>query len=201
MRDKFSDLIKAGVASFNYTALTSDMPDTDPICRQYNNIFSIPSDTHMSMLEDGTRVITGHMINTGQWGEFCHSWHWGAVDFRTSGVWSFCDFLYKNSLKGTKTTLNGDVVYKLSELEKDEASCSCMCPASCYTTESQVPLPINVLTNSGNRMHLIECFNNNIEATAKRMNESIWVRGNNWVPFEDKIVGLLNESVYVISVK
>ena len=38
MRDKFSDLIKNGVAGFHYTPITSDKPDTDPICRMYNNI-------------------------------------------------------------------------------------------------------------------------------------------------------------------
>ena len=70
MRNKFSDLIKDGVAPFKYTNLAQGTPCEDDLCRIYNNIFSIASDTHMSMLENGTRVITGHMINTPQWDNF-----------------------------------------------------------------------------------------------------------------------------------
>lgn len=198
MRDKFSDLIKAGVASFNYTALTSDIPDTDPICRQYNNIFSIPSDTHMSMLEDGTRVITGHMINTGQWCEFCHSWHWGAVDFRTSGVWCLCEFLCKHGLEGILASLNGDVVYKIIPKTNDDV-CP-ICPNNTYKNESLIPHQISELTNSGNKLHIIECFKQDIDTTIKNLNESIWVKGNNWVKAENHIIGLIGEDVYKINI-
>lgn len=206
MRDKFKDLIDKGIASFNYTPLTSNVPDTDPICRFYNNVFSIPTDTHMSITAEGERVITGHMINTDKWEKFCCSPYWGAVVFKTAGVWSFCDFLYRNNLVGVKSSLNGDVVYKVVEKEDNapevaEGVSPVVCPASYHTLGSQIPQPINTLTNSGNRMHLIECFDNDLNVTVKRMNESTWVKGCNWVAFEDKIVGLLNESVVIIKVK
>ena len=73
MRDKFSELIKQGVAEFNYTPISKNVPEADPICRMYNNIFSIPTDTHMSITDNGDRVITGHMINTANWENFCSS--------------------------------------------------------------------------------------------------------------------------------
>lgn len=198
MRNKFSELIKDGVASFNYTPITSSLPDTDPICRYYNNVFSIPTDTHMSITDDGERIITGHMINTDKWEVFCCAQNWGAVVFKTAGVWSFCDFLHRNGLKGEKSILNNDVVYKISDISYDNED-SITCPCACCTSESQIPQPISVLTKSGNRMHIVECFDTNAEITARKMNESTWIKGCNWVPFENKIVGVVNESVYIIN--
>lgn len=203
MRNKFSELVKQGIASFNYTPISHDTPEQDPICRMYNNIYSIPSDTHMSCLDDGSRVITGHMINTPQWSVFCRSCAWAAVDFRTSGCWSLCDFLYKHGLKGEISTLNGDVVYKVIPFtpdEKEEVKSSCSCPMTCNTLESRIPIPITSLTNSGNKLHLLECFNNPIEKVVEKMNESVWIKGNNWVPFENNIVGLIGDQIYILEV-
>ena len=212
MRNKFTDLMAAGVASFNYTPITSDMPDTDPISRMYNNIFSIPTDTHMSVTADGERVITGHMINTRNWENFCCSCCWGGVNFKTTGFWSLCDFLYKNGLKGSKIALNGDVVYLITPQEEVDingpksptiapSDNSCSVPCCCCTNESQIPHPITELTKSGNKLHIAECFGYDIDTTVKMMNESIWVKGSNWVPFENSIVGLVGEDVYKINLK
>lgn len=205
MRNKFTDLMASGVASFDYTPLTSDMPDTDPVSRMYNNIFSIPTDTHMSITANGERVITGHMINTQKWEMFCCTCNWGGINFRPTGFWSLCDFLYKNGLKGEKTSLNGDIVYLITSRENDQeptiepTSDSCPLPCSCTTNESQVPHPITELTNSGNKLHIAECFGHDIDTTIKKMNESVWVKGSNWVPFENSIVGLVGEDVYKIN--
>lgn len=214
MRDKFTDLMtRVGVAGFNYTPITSELPDTDPISRAYNNIFSIPTDTHMSITANGERVITGHMINTQDWETFCCSLVWRGVNFRTSGYWSLCDFLYKHGLKGSKITLNGDIVYLISPQEEldggaksptiapsdDHCCVPCSLPCSCYTNESQIPHPITELTKSGNKLHISECFVGDINEVVTKMNESIWIKGSNWVPFEDSIVGLVGEDVYKIN--
>lgn len=200
MRNKFTDLMNSDIASFKYTPITSDKPDTDPICRTYNNIFSIPTDTHMSITADGERIITGHMINTQHWGNFCCSWCWGAVDFRTSGVWSLCDFLYKNGLKGEIASLNGDVVYKIVAREPGEKCQACsLCPNSFNTNESKIPHPITELTLSGNKLHIMECFGESVDIVAKKMNESTWVKGSNWVPFDNQIVGLVGNQVYKLN--
>lgn len=209
MRDKFKDLMANNFASFKYTNITSDKPDTDPICRMYNNIFSIPSDTHMSITADGERVITGHIINTQHWGSFCCSCCWGAVDFRTSGTWSLCEFLHKNGLKGEISTLNGDVVYKIVPREHDEKCPGCeltpnptVRPGGYYTVgESKMPHPIASLTTSGNPMHIMECFGVDIDSAAQKMNESCWVKGSNWVPFDNQIVGLVGNQVYKINLE
>lgn len=197
MRDKFSELIKQGVAEFNYTPISKDVPEMDPICRTYNNIFAIPSDTHMNCLEDGRRVITGHMINTDKWCMFVQSCCWGAVDFRTSGTWSVCDFLFRNGLEGKMGTLNGDVVYFVTPMSEEDRKA--LMKNQVITTESNIPMPITVLTTTGDMMHIKECFDcNDIKETVRRMNESTRVVGNNWVPTETGIAGLVGDKVYVI---
>ena len=52
MRDKFSEMIAAGVARFDYTNIAHPMGETDPVCRAYNNIFSIffPLFIHINIL-------------------------------------------------------------------------------------------------------------------------------------------------------
>lgn len=200
MRDKFSDLVAQGFASFDYTPISKDIPEQDPICRMYNNVFSIPTDTHMSMLDDGTRVITGHMIaNDLVWNKFLCSYCWFAVDFRQSGAWSLCDFFYRHGLKGEKSILNGDIVYKVTPIEtRDEI---CKCPLQAVTSESNIPTPISFLTNSGNKLHILECFNGNAAQVVENMNNSVWVKGNHWVVFENQIVGLVGDKVYKLNLK
>lgn len=203
MRNNFTDLIANGVAKFEYTNISGETPNTDPICRMYNNIFSIPTDTHMSCLEDGSRVITGHMINTGKWGDFCKSYMWGAVDFRTSGCWSLCEFLYKHGLKGEISSLNGDVVYKIIPFdpeEKEEQKKLCACPLCCHTLESKIPQPITTITFSNNKLHVVECFNKDIQQVAENLNNSTWIKGTNWVPFNNEIVGLVENKVYILNI-
>jgi hypothetical protein len=210
MRNKFTDLMANGSASFNYTPITSELPDTDPISRMYNNIFSIPTDTHMSITDNGDRVITGHIINTRDWEQFCCSCIWRGVSFKTTGFWSLCDFLYKHGLKGSKATLNGDIVYLISQQETDEngqdkcptiapSDNRCCVPYCCTTNESKIPHPITELTKSGNKLHITECFGCDINEVVTKMNESVWVKGSNWVPFENSIVGLVGEDVYKIN--
>lgn len=197
MRDIFSELIKQGVAEFKYTNISKDTPEQDPICRMYNNIFSIPSDTHMSCLEDGRRVITGHMINTDNWGKFIISCFWGAVNFRTAGTWSVCDFLYRYGLEGSMGTLNGDVVYFVTPIPKEKRLAQMS--NQVVTSESNIPASIVTLTTTGDMMHIKECFDcDDVREAVRRMNESTRVKGNNWVPTETGIAGLIGDKVYII---
>lgn len=197
MRDKFSELIKQGVAEFKYTNISKDVPEQDPICRMYNNIFSIPSDTHMSCLEDGRRVITGHMINTDNWGKFLMSCCWGAVNFITSGTWSVYDFLYRHNLEGRIGTLNGDVVYFVTPIPEEKRRAQMN--VQVVTNESNIPMPITTLTTTGDMMHIKECFDcDDVRETVRRMNESTRVKGNNWVPTETGVAGLIGNKVYII---
>jgi hypothetical protein len=194
MRNKFTDLIQSGVASFNYVPLAGETPEQDPVCRAYNNIFSIPTDTHMSCIDGDTRVITGHMIATEDWGAFMNSCHWGAINFKTSGFWCLSDFLYLHNLEGQISTLNGDVVFLVTPRVKAEENIPA--PQSVVTMESQIPLPLTSITNSGNVHHVLECFGYNIDEVVKKLNESTWIKGSNWVPTENGIVGMVGDTIY-----
>lgn len=198
MRNKFTDLIKAGVASFNYVPLAGETPEQDPVCRAYNNIFSIPTDTHMSCIDGDTRVITGHMIATEDWGAFMNSCHWGAVEFKTSGFWCLADFLYLHNLEGQISNLNGDVVFLVTPRIKNEENIPA--PKSVTANESQIPLPLTSITNSGNIHHVLECFGHNIDDVVKKLNESTWIKGSNWVPTENGIVGIVGDTIYKMNV-
>lgn len=198
MRNKFTDLIKAGVASFNYVPLAGETPEQDPVCRAYNNIFSIPTDTHMSCIDGETRVITGHMIATENWGAFMNSCHWGAVEFKTSGFWCLADFLYLHNLEGQISNLNGDVVFLVTPRIKNEENIPA--PKSVTADESQIPLPLTSITNSGNIHHVLECFGHNIDDVVKKLNESTWIKGSNWVPTENGIVGIVGDTIYKMNV-
>ena len=110
MRNKFSELVNNGVASFNYKPLAPEMPEADPICKAYNNIYSMALDTHMSMV-DGVRVITGHNVaDLKKWNEFCFSSKWGGYDFTTSGTGSLQNYLHSAGLCTRVGSLNNDIV-------------------------------------------------------------------------------------------
>lgn len=193
MRDKFSELIKQGVAKFEYTPTIGSIPEQDPACRAYNNIFSIPSDTHMSCLPDGNRVITGHMINTPKWDAFVCSPFWGAVDFRTTGYWCLCDFLYKFGLEGSVGNLNGDIVYFVKERQTTPSKAT---PNTVTTTESKIPHNITEITTNGDINKVKECFNS--DDVIKSLNESLYIKGDNWAPMGDSIIGLVGNKVVII---
>lgn len=189
-------MIEKGVAAFNYTPIAKETPEIDPICRAYNNIFAGPTDTRMSRVgDDGTYVISGSAVAADKWeSKTMITWGLGAVDFRPSGYWSISDFLYKNGLVGSKTMLNGDIVYKLSIREKESDKYEL--PTAVTTNESQIP---GSLIACGNLQSLQECFDNNETADqiAHAMNKSRGVRGNNWIVNQNgRICGLVGNIVY-----
>lgn len=108
MRSKFSEIL--GMPFESYQSFGQEMPNTDPICRTYNNVFGLALNTTMSMMENGTRVITGHYINTPEWDKFVYSENWGGMDFRQSGFSSFSHFINEMGLTYRKGTLNNDIV-------------------------------------------------------------------------------------------
>lgn len=118
MRSKFSELIAQGIARFNYTPIIQETPCTDPICLEYNNIFGPAMDTHMSMLEDGTRVITGHRVaDECEWANFVNSYRWNGVDFHDSGYYTLNEFFGRYGLTYKKGVLNNDVVMFIENIE------------------------------------------------------------------------------------
>ena len=196
MRNRFSEMIERGVASFEYTPVLKETPEVDPICRTYNNIFAGPTDTHMSRTEDGY-VITGSAVATDKWEpKTMNTWGLGAIDFRPSGYWCISDFLYRNRLRGSKAQLNGDIVYKI--LPEVEPSASYSMPSAATTNESKIPVS---LISCGALQALAECFadKENVDQIVQAMNKHRGVQGNNWIVDQNgRICGLIGNTVYHI---
>lgn len=182
--NKFSELIAAGVAEFNYTPIAQSTPNQCPICRAYNNVYSLANDTHMSMLEDGRYVITGHAIrNKREFDNFLCSRYWGAMNFIDSGMNAPSEFFRKNFLFGHYDVLNGDDVYILDQLSQEEwemqTSSVTTCPDQTECVGSSIPESLRSITTDGNASHIYECFKqSNIE---KSLNENLYVCGTNWL--------------------
>lgn len=203
MRNKFTELIELGVAAFDYTPVAPEMPEQDYICRMYNNIWSIPSDTHMHLAEDGTtRYITGHIIGTPNWDKFVCACNWGAVDFRPTGYWSLCDFLQTHGLRGEHSNLNGDNVYVVTPIEEMTSADNCdVCCPTCYvTTESQMPAQISTLSFDNNPIRVKECYKgkSNLYEVCEALNDSIYVKGNNWTVNGNNVMCPIGNKVYVL---
>lgn len=206
MRNKFTELIEQGVARFDYTPIAPSVPEQDIVCRMYNNIWSIPSDTHMHLDTTGIRYITGHMVGiTNRWEQFVCACSWGAINFRTTGYWSLCDFLQKNGLRGEFGVLNGDNVYIVTPIEEvpGAPACGdaiCKCPNCCITTESKIPAPIAIMTMDNNPLHIKECYKgkSNLYEVCEALNESIYVKGNNWTVNGNNVLCPIGNKVYVL---
>lgn len=193
MRNKFTEWIEQGVAKFDYTPIAQDIPEQDIICRTYNNIFSIPTDTHMSCV-NGDRVITGHMVGTPQWEKFICACNWGAINFKTSGYWCLCDFLDKMGLKGVMGVLNGDTVFRV--IPKLQETASLEMPGSYTTSESRIPQPITTITTNNRIETVKECYI--AENVAEALNKSPYIIGENWIEYNGMIIGMIgNKTIYL----
>ena len=200
MRNKFSELINQGVAAFKHTPIAPQLPEQDMICRMYNNIWSIPSDTHMHLdKETGIRYITGHMVGIQEkWSQFVCARNWGAVDFRTSGYWSLACFLSENGLCGNFGILNGDVVYAVTTC--NEIPCTGTCPSCYVTTESNIPQRVNDIVLNGDAMKVKECYagKENLKEVANALNENIYIKGNEWTVIGNNIMCPIGNKIVIL---
>ncbi len=187
MRNKFTDLIADGVAQFDYINTITDV--SDPICREYNNIYGIFSDTHMSKYKDGY-IITGHMRGS----DFD-----SILNKKIEGVgyFSMYDFFYKYNLSGGYNVVNNDKVYILKPkqtVRNYDDNCSGCTPQCYYEGNSNIPLPIISITTNNDINKLNECFDGiiNSEDVAEKLNKSPYIKGNNWIAYNGNIYGVVN---------
>ena len=201
MRDKFSELIASGVASYNYTPLCGEIPEQDHICKFYNNVFGAASDTHMSCTNN-KRYITGRLVGwETKWGEFYNMSQYAGVRFLDSGYWSLSDFLYKNGLETIMTTLNGDrvVEVRVRPIRREEEIQGCS--DCCVACESNIKKPLSMLTTDRNEDTIKECFVGGIDDVVEKLNSNPKVKGNQWVASGNNIVGLVDGKVIMLEAK
>ena len=204
MRNKFTELIEQGVARFDYKPIAPEIPEQDFVCRMYNNIFSIPTDTHMFMDGDGTRYITGKLVSiTEKFESFLYASQWMGVNFRHSGYWSACQFLQSYGLYGKFGSFNGDVVYEINPIPASSEMGAPVVPdmPTTYTTsESRIPNTVARLAVDGNILKIKECYNgkNNLYEVCNALNESMYVLGNEWTVNGDKLMCPIGNKVIIL---
>lgn len=204
MRNKFTELIEQGVARFDYKPIAPEIPEQDFVCRMYNNIFSIPTDTHMFMDGDGIRYITGKLVSIREKFEsFLYASQWMGVNFRHSGYWSACQFLQANGLYGKFGSLNGDTVYEISPIPASSemgAPVVSDMPTTYTTSESRIPDTVARLAIDGNILKIKECYNgkNNLYEVCGALNESMYVLGNEWTVNGDKLMCPIGNKVVIL---
>lgn len=201
MRDKFSELIAQGVARFDYKPIAPEITEQDFVCRAYNNIFSIATDTHMHLdHETGMRYITGKLVSIKEkFDSFLYASQWMGVNFRHSGYWSACNFLQMNGLSGQYGVRNGDIVYEVAPYQETSLGAPAM-PGTYTTSESRIPDNIARLTIDGNSMKIRECYNgkNNLYEVCNALNESMYVLGNEWTVNGDKLMCPFGNKVVIL---
>lgn len=119
----FSDLIKKGVAPSPYKTNVIGPENSDRFIINYNNIWGIISDTHMSKGEDGNYYITGQLFrNKANTERFIYSSTWGGYCFKDSSLKCACLFDYCRSNYKTieHTIVNGDDVLVLKDFTEEQ---------------------------------------------------------------------------------
>lgn len=185
--DKFSELIKQGVAKFEYKPITGNITDTYPqdlesqMIRDYNNLYSIATNTHMGRTGDNRIVITGTLIKDPKcFDRFLCSTYYKNLTFDKHPVCFFKNY----GFVGHYEILNNDSVYVLEPIEEhpelakyELCQDNCVCPC-----EGGIPKNVRFISTSGNFEDVKECVT---EDTAKSLNESKYIIGDNWM-----VVGL-----------
>lgn len=188
--DKFSELIAQGVANFEYKTIAGGITDTysqdleSRMIRDYNNLYSIATNTHMSRTVDDKIIITGTLVaDKNYFDRFLYSNYYKNLTFNTSAY----SFIYNNGYIGHYDIYNNDVVYMLElrsmhpELfNKIGYPCQdcCVC-----TSENQIPQNIKYISKTANIETVKECFSQ--EDVTKALNEHQNIKGDSWM-----IIGL-----------
>lgn len=118
----FSDLIEKGIAPSPYkTNVISDKSDRFVV--NYNNIWGLISDTHMSIGEDGNYYITGQLFrDRRKTEEFVYAWTWGGYSFKDSSLkcQSLRDYCMRNYKTISHEIVNGDDVLVVRNFTEEQ---------------------------------------------------------------------------------
>mgnify|MGYP006978482456 CR=1 FL=1 len=118
----FNELIKNNIAPSPYKTNVIDC-SSDRICINYNNIWGILTDTHMSKGENGKYYITGSLLkDKNKTIDLVHSSFLGNCFFRDASVnaYNLLDYVHKNHLLVAHSIVNGDDVLELTPMTDDE---------------------------------------------------------------------------------
>lgn len=190
MRNKFSDLINSGVASFHHEPIAPKLPNNagfagDYMSRIYNMYWGAATDSHMSVTQEGRRFIKGRITQDPcKWQDLMYCNHWGGIDWCQSGYCSLAEFLSQLSMRAVVAEHNGEQGIEIIPCEQCPAQFTT--PHAVTTTESKIPQPIHVL---GDTNAIQEAFENahNREQLVENLNNSRWIAGEKWFVYENTV--------------
>lgn len=122
MRNKFFDYIANKIAPFHHESRA----EQDRICRTYNMFWGMPTDSTMSLTDDGRRVITGASIilqdRTGKsWDHLMVAPFWGNYNFGDSSFCCLAAFFNEVGLQPAWSEMNGQPCIELIPASSPDA--------------------------------------------------------------------------------
>ena len=171
MRDRFSELIKKGVASFQEKPVGSPTPTLNPMVTTYNNLWGLLTDTHMSTVDDGY-IITGTFVKSPYWERFKYCDYYGTTNIKLgSGFNSLENMVWSYGYMMTPDMYNGDYVIRLikrpptDSYPKEQSGseyvvpCRGVCsPVITSLGESQIPRPFKTYFTDAQSRDICEAW-------------------------------------------
>ena len=214
MRDRFSEMIKKGIASFSEKPVGSPVPTLDPIVKAYNNLWGLLTDTHMSAVEDGY-IITGTFVKGPYWESFKYCSYYGNTNIKLgSGYCNLESMIYSNGYEMKPDVYNGDYVIHITkrlELEPttgdngDECCGSipcCQCCNPCVTSlgESQIPHPFKEFFTRQESDAIIEAWKGgdcNAMKVLENLKDSVMIDGSRFRISADNQYMIVDEKLKI----
>lgn len=168
----------------------------DPICREYNNLWGLLTDTHMSKHADDY-IITGSMTGTDKFYSFITM---GMIENcpvqysrGTSKKIPFYEYMWQLGYIGTYCMFNGDNAFRFAK--RPELSEIPQGVSMTYTTsDSRMPRPIAQLGE-----HAVEKIQH--YESVEQMNEDYTIRGNAWMIYGNCLISNENGLQHKIEIK
>lgn len=208
MRNKFIDLVKAGVAKMDYNPIAGNTPSLDPLVVMYNRYWGLATDTHCALV--GERyIVTGHWLTppAGQqkmqdnnafnilvWRDLVNG-----VDVKPSGFLCLSELLRSVNMEAKLIQYNGDIAMEFveaitAEPYGDDA------PEVCYPAGSNIAVPLRKFESVPGTFHEMYNRYENGAQLAEALNESAWMKGK-WTYSCSQLACRINETVYVTNLE
>lgn len=192
-RNKFTELIKRGVAAFHCEPNAPETPEQCNICRTYNNVWGFITDTHCSNTSMGLTITGSLFRDETAWTKLLYCYDWKNVTFRSAGYNSLSEFLSNNNLVGLPTVFNHQPAIVLAPADgMDEPAYLGM---QCTTDRTQIPKATSQFIPAPYISGEIT------PETVEEMNKNPRVDGTGWHLYENNLVGCINTENIIIPLR
>ena len=209
MRDRFSEMINKGVASFCERPVGTPTPSLDPMVKTYNNLWGLLTDTHMSPVEDGY-IITGTFVKGPYWESFKYCSYYGNTNIKLgSGYSSLENMVYINGYEMKPDIYNGDYVIHLTKKSIDDPDsgiesvvpcCGTCDPCVTSLGESQIPHPFKEFFTEAQSKDIINAWkdaNGNAVKIIENLKESHEIDSNRFRISADNQYMIIDERLKI----